>query len=190
MSVPSQDTLPASVSKPETSGKNWLLFSIHFQLAVKAKGKWSHFDGTVLRPEAIPADQAEAIVIGGGEDPNDNLVERQLEWDKDKDVALYLLSQRLSDSTLVSVEKYTLYSRKWAVIVHEYTVKSVYAQTVLYTEFLESKLLESKDIYKFINNLHTCKEELSQSRVNVSNVNYYSTIISSLPKYLSTFALS
>ena len=79
MSVPSQDTLPASVLKLETSGKNWLLFLIHFQLAVKAKGKWSHFDGTVLRPEAIPADQAEAIVIGGGEDPNDNLVECQLE---------------------------------------------------------------------------------------------------------------
>ena len=112
MSVPSQDTLPASVPKLETSGKNWLLFSIRFQLAVKAKGKWSHFDGTVLRPEAISTDQAEAIVIGGGEDPNDNLVECQLEWDKDKDVALYLLSQRLSDSTLVSVEKYTLCSRK------------------------------------------------------------------------------
>ena len=79
MSVPSQDMLPASVPKLETSGKNWLLFLICFQLAVKAKGKWSHFDGTVSRPEAISADQAEAIIIGGGEDSNDNLVECQLE---------------------------------------------------------------------------------------------------------------
>ena len=79
MSVPSQDTLPASIPKLETSRKNWLLFLICFQLAVKAKGKWSHFDGTVSRPEAILIDQAEAIVIGGGEDPNDNLVECQLE---------------------------------------------------------------------------------------------------------------
>ena len=190
MSVPSQDTLPASVPKLETSGKNWLLFSIRFQLAVKAKGKWSHFDGTVSRPEAISADQAEAIVIGGGEDPNDNLVECQLEWDKDKDVALYLLSQRLSDSTLVSVEKYTLCSRKWATIVCEYTVKSVYAQTALHTKFLESKLLEGKDVHEFMNNLHTCREELSQSGVDVSDADYCSTIISSLPRYLSTFALS
>ena len=143
-----------------------------------------------MRPEAIPADQTEAIIIGGREDPNDNLVECQLEWDKDKDVALYLLSQRLSDSTLVSVEKYTLCSRKWATIVHEYTVKSVYAQTALHTEFLESKLSEGKDVYKFMNNLCTCREELSQSGVDVSDVDYHSTIISSLPRYLSTFALS
>ena len=60
----------------------------------------------------------------------------------------------------------------------------------LHTEFLELKLLEGKDVYKFMNNLHTCKEELSQSGVNVSDTDYYSTIISSLPRYLSTFALS
>ena len=88
------------------------------------------------------------------------------------------------------MEKYTLCSRKWAAIVCEYTVKSVYTQTVLYTEFLELKLLESENVCKFMNNLYTCREELSQSGVDVSDADYRSTIISSLPRYLSTFASS
>ena len=153
MSTPSQDTLPASVPKLETSGKNWLLFSIRFQLAVKAKGKWGHFDGSVPRPggpgaagavgpgenESVAGtdaadDEAEAAVAAVAAAGAEEVLEEQTQWDKDEDIALYLLSQRLQDSTLVSVERFRTCAAKWKAIVQAFTEKSVYAQTALRAE--------------------------------------------------------
>ena len=42
------DTLLSSILKLEASGLNWVIFSLCFQDAVKAKGYWGHFDGTNL----------------------------------------------------------------------------------------------------------------------------------------------
>ncbi|THH06822.1 hypothetical protein EW146_g9493 [Bondarzewia mesenterica] len=46
----SSDTLPSSIPKLDTHGENWAIFSIRFETAVKAKGKWDHFDGSNPEP--------------------------------------------------------------------------------------------------------------------------------------------
>lgn len=202
MSSLSHDTLPTSVPTLETSGKNWLLFSLRFTLAVKAKGKWGHFDGTKPRPEppqaqeqaaeaaAGAAEEGGAAAEGVGPDPFDLEVYQELlaEWQKNEDIALYLLSQRLPDSTLVSISRYETCTEKWTAVTREYTEKSVYAQTSLRAEFLEAKMPEGADVREFLNELRTKRETLAQSGVNISDSDYRSTIISCLPRYLSNFA--
>ena len=44
------DSLPLSILKLNSSGLNCAIFSVRFQDAVKAKGFWSHFDGTESQP--------------------------------------------------------------------------------------------------------------------------------------------
>ena len=44
------DTLPLSVPKLDAEGDNWAIFYVHFMDAVKAKGFWGHFDGTLTVP--------------------------------------------------------------------------------------------------------------------------------------------
>ncbi|KAL5520228.1 hypothetical protein ACEPAG_9441 [Sanghuangporus baumii] len=70
MSTQSHDTLPTSIPTLETSEKNWLLYSLHFQLAVKAKEKWGHFDGTKVHSKLAPNTVVAAMIAAGDPDPN------------------------------------------------------------------------------------------------------------------------
>jgi hypothetical protein len=78
----------------------------------------------------------------------------------------------------------------WTAIVKEYTEKSVFAQTELHTSFLESKCAEKGNVHQFLDDLQTKREELSSVGIDVDHKDYRSTIISSLPTYLSNFASS
>jgi hypothetical protein len=68
--------------------------------------------------------------------------------------------------------------------------KCVFAQTELRTSFLESKCAEKENVCQFLDDLQTKREELSSVGVDVDDKDYRSTIISSLPTYLSNFASS
>ena len=79
------DTLPSSVPKLDPSGLNWAVFSLRFQDAVEAKGFWSHFDGTSVRP--TPTTTTPAPMTEGAAAPalvvDDNSAE-VAQWDKDE----------------------------------------------------------------------------------------------------------
>ena len=85
------DTLLANIPKLDTSRKNWVTFIACFQAAVKAKGKWGHFDGSVPCLEELVAGARNAL-LEEGEDPENVLLTCQAEWDSAEDVAWYLLS--------------------------------------------------------------------------------------------------
>ena len=104
----SPDTLPNSVPKLDPRGENWAIFKICFQNAMEVKEKWTHFDTKNTRP-------------------TDKVLAE--EWDKDERMAKYMLTQRLPDSTIIRVQKFTTVAMQWEVIVKEYTEKGESVQT-------------------------------------------------------------
>ncbi|KAK0433213.1 uncharacterized protein EV420DRAFT_1489364 [Desarmillaria tabescens] len=169
------DSLPGSVPKLDASGLNWAVFSIRFRDAVEPKGFWGHFDGTTPRPTASsPPTQAEHTAIEA--------------WDKDERSARSLLTQKIPDSTLMRVHSKTTVRERWEAIVDEYTNKGTYAQTDLRNQFMDMKCEERGDVRVFLDSLRTKREELVTYGVLISADDYRSTIISSLPGYLSNFA--
>jgi len=73
-------------------------------------------------------------------------------------------------------------------VVKEYTEKGAYAQTDMRAKFLASRCPEKGNVRDFLDQLRTKKEELVQVGVVISDSDYLSTIISSLPVSLSSFA--
>ena len=95
---PNQDTLPNTVPKLDPDGSNWVMYRIRFMAAVKAKGKWGHFDGTT--PHPVPAPPAPAAAGGAAAPaapPAPADVQALATWDADEASALYLLLQRISE---------------------------------------------------------------------------------------------
>lgn len=205
------DTLPSTVPKLDPSGSNWLVYRLRFTQAVKAKGKWGHFDGTSYCPQAVDvAVGAEGAVAGQAATPGENpvpaggegnnvaaqlnaaetLLHVQEKWDSDEDMALYLLSQRIPDSSLIQLERLKTCKLKWDSLVNEFTQKSLYAQTSLRSEFLRSKCQDGANVRDFLSELRTKRETLSQSGVEISTEDYRATIIQSLPRHLANFASS
>ena len=76
---------------------------------------------------------------------------------------------------------------RWEAVVKEYTVKGVYAQTEMRAKFLTSRCAEKENMKDFLRGLRLKKEELAQVGVKISDKDYLSTIISSLPDALSNF---
>ena len=83
----------------------------------------------------------------------------------------------------------TVKERREAV-VKEYTVKGAYAQMEMRTKFLTMRCPYKENAKDFLRGLRLKKEQLVQVGVGVkiSDEDYLSTIISSLPVMLSNFA--
>ena len=142
--------------------------------AVEAKGFWGHFDGST------PAPMTSA-------DASDGDKAAKFQWEKDERSARALLTQRLPDSTVMEIHSKKSVKERWEAVVKEYTVKGAYAQTEMRAKFLTSRCLEKGNARDFLRKLRLKKEELAQVGVKISNEDYLSTIISSLPDSLSNF---
>ena len=170
------DPLPTSVPRLETNGSNWAIFSMRFQEAMEANQKWGHFDGTATRP--VPADAAK---------PTPDEVKAGAAWDQDENIARYLLSQRLPDSTAVRLKSLTTARERWAKVKSEFSVKSQYAEADMLTAFTELRCPQGGDVRSFLGQLRVKCEELSAVGVTMMDKEYWSAIIKSIPDEMSKF---
>ena len=77
---------------------------------------------------------------------------------------------------------------RWEAVVKEYMLKGAYAQTEMRAKFLTLRCPEKGNARDFLRGLRLKKKELAQVGVKISDEDYLSTIISSLPDELSNFA--
>src|SRR5882762_10183578 len=186
----SNDTLPTSIPKLDHHGENWAIFKIRFQNAMEAKDKWGHFNGLTLWPPQpqpmlpfAPPEAMETESIAS----EANLV---AEWDKNECTVKYMLTQRLPDSTLIHIQCYVTIAEQWSAIIEEYTKKGESAQAELWRDFMELCCGASANVWQFLNDLQTQKEEILACGVNINDDDYRVTIIRSIPKDLADFASS
>ena len=166
------DLLPLSVPKLKASGLNWTIFKLHFQDALDVKGFWGHFDGTSVCPiTSSPSTQLQAEAVAT--------------WNKNKHTVKSLLTQKIPDLALILIHSHKLMKDQWAAIVAEYSVKGVFAQTELRSQFLQSKYPEKGNIHKFLYQLCVEHEKLAMVGVDIEEKDYRSTIISCLPPALT-----
>lgn len=167
------DVLPSNVPSLHPNGDNFTIFSLRFLTAVDAKGYSDHFDGTELRPLApITQSQTDELVA----------------WDKAERNSKALLLQKVPDSVAIIISKMSTVSAMWKHIEETFTTKGAYAQTNLRAEFLQSKCPAGGNVREFLENLTVRRETLTTLGVTISEDDFRSTIITSLPKYLADFA--
>lgn len=189
------DTLLLSVPKLDASRMNWVIFTVHFQDAIKAKGFWGHLDGTstcpiALEPKDVKSKSGEAAEAAATMPASPIAEELQAAklLDKDKLSVKSLLTQKIPDSTLMHIHLKKTVFKRWAAIKKEYTEKGAYVQMDMRAQFLESKCPEKGNVCEFLDNLCVKQEELASIGVDITEQDYCSTIIFSLPYSLTNFA--
>ena len=78
--------------------------------------RWRYFDRNNMSPK--PNDLTK---------PTDDELQKIDKWDYKDQVACYLLSQHLPDTTAIRLSSYTTAATRWSRVNDEYTAKSVYA---------------------------------------------------------------
>ena len=166
-----------SVPRLEPNGSNWAIFSMRFQEAMEANLKWSHFDSSATRP--VPKD---------AKNPTDDKKKSGLAWDQDEVMAHYLLSQRLPDSTAVCLKGLASAKECWDKVKAEFSVKSQYTEADMLTSFSEMRCPRGGDVRSFLGLMRVKHEELAAVGITMSDKEYRSAIIKSLPEEMSKFA--
>jgi hypothetical protein len=176
------DTLPSTVPKLDSNGQNWAIFHLRFTDAIEAKGFWGHYDGSTPcptlpgEPVPTPGDRAAHLTALS-------------QWEKDERSAKTLLTQKLPDSTLLKIRLKKSVKERWEAVVKEYTEKGEFVKTDLKGKFLMMKFVEKGgNARDFLDGLRVKKEELAEVGVTITDEEYLSTIISSLPESLANFA--
>jgi len=125
------------IPRLEQDGSNWAIFQTRFQMAMIASNYWDCFDGSRARPIAkdlaAPTKDEEGAIAT---------------WEKDDNIARYLLSQRLPDSAVLSFSSCSSVQICWKLVTEEYRAKSAFAQSALEQVFLDMRCPKGGDIRK------------------------------------------
>src|SRR6266404_5476034 len=168
--------LPTTVPHLKPTGANWAIFSMCFQEAMEANQKWSHFKGMLKYPtpvddKNIMANEQKAIDAWNLED-------------------CYMLSQQLPDSTAICLKTLATVQECWKKVSDKFSIKSQYAETDLLTAFNDMCCPKGRNICKFLGQMRVKWEELAAVRVMMTEKEYHSAIIKSLPEDMVKFASS
>ena len=163
----------------EPNGSNWAIFSMHFEEAMLASQKWGHFDGTSTcltpkDPKAIEATEQKAMD----------------EWDHAEMLAQYMLLQHLPDSTAIHLKNILTIAERWTEVRNKFSVKSQYADVNLLTSFSDMCCLSTAEVRTFLAQMCVKCEELVAIGVAMTDKDYQSAILKSVPEEMSKFALN
>ncbi|KAF8221947.1 hypothetical protein L208DRAFT_1325098 [Tricholoma matsutake] len=161
------------------TGLNWTAFSICFQEAIEGKGFWGYFDGTLPKPtvSSLPA--------AGEQEVLDQWTRNECSMDKAWQgyekcmVGVWPYLQNVITNYLARVLSHPYLKDRWDLIKKE-----------VCTHFMDSKCPDKGNICEFLDELHIEKEKLSTYGVTIKDKDYHSTIITSLPNFLSNFTSS
>jgi hypothetical protein len=128
----------------DPSRKNWVMFRRRFTIVVKAKKVWGHFDGSSLKPVVPPATTAGVAPAVAAPAVT---ADAMREWDEAEDLAMYLLTQKLEDTTLRKHIAKTTVVDLWNAIVAEFTLKSQMVQANMCQELMNMRARSGVDLH-------------------------------------------
>jgi len=176
-STPQQLILSAEVPHLDIEGSNWAVFVRRLQRAMAINGCWGHFDSSDPRP--VPKDW---------KNPTDAEVQAIQHWDREDDVAGYLMSQRLPDAIIMDIEKHKTTQEQWEALCCIFSAKTDFMQTDLHQSFIDMKCPKGGDIRKFLTDLKQQRHHLTAIGIPITDIEYKHTILCSIPEPLASYA--
>jgi hypothetical protein len=144
---------------------------------MKANQKWGHFNGSITCP--IPANV---------DKPTDDKKTAMADWDRSESVMLYMLSQRLPDSTAVRLQSITTVADCWAKVTGEFSVKSQYTKIDLLSTFSKMRCSTISEVWTFLGQMRMKREELAAIGISMTPKDYQTAILKAIPEEMSKFA--
>ncbi|KAF8229548.1 hypothetical protein L208DRAFT_1286088, partial [Tricholoma matsutake] len=156
-----------AVEKLESAGNNWVTFQCHFMIAMKQKRVFRHFDGSATKPAVSdPPTTDETVALAA--------------WQEKEDTAMYLLSQKLADSTLTKYMWKETVVQMWSVIIQEFMQKSILVHSNMHSKFMAMHYTPGTNLHAELDCVHVEYETLLNADVKVSDNNYHTLIINFL----------
>jgi uncharacterized membrane protein YgcG len=177
-----------TIEKLDVSGSNWVIWERRFTIAVRQKEVFGHFDRTCVKPK-VPV----TVSTEEGESSGDSKMLEHIKvlaaWQKKEDLVMHLLVQKLPDSTFSKCMREKSVAEMWAVIVAEFTEKSMLMQSHLYQEFMAMRYEKGANLRTELDRVRMKYQSLYSIGIEVSDNDYCTLVINFLPANLSNFVV-
>ena len=174
------------IPKLEVSGTNWVIFKDRFTWALDARSILDHIDGSAKEPkDPIPAAIREKISETPLTEENKKL---ETEWKKDlkewkqgEAIAKQQIASSIPDSLFMKIRaKGTAYNI-WTELGKHFEKRSRMVSIDLRRRIQEQRCTDKGDITEHLATLRTMRENLASMGESLSDSDFYSIIMGSLP---------
>jgi gag-polypeptide of LTR copia-type len=119
--------------------------------------------------------------------PTDDETKALNAWQEKEDTAMYLLSQKLADLTLIKYMWKTTVTEMWSAIVLEFTQKSMLVHLNMHLKFMAMHCMPGANLHTELDQVCVEYETLLNADVMVTDNDYCTLIINFLPSHLTSF---
>ena len=166
-----------TVPKLESDGRNWIIFKNCLEWALAAQGVVAHLDAQKAPKPVKPLEAAKLAAYKT----------ELATWEKTEFTCRQQLARALPDSTLWKILHASTVADMWKTTVTEFKSKTVLVQADLRARFQSLKCPEKGDLRAHLDKLRSMREELAAVGVSLSDDEYTSTIIRSLPAHYANY---
>ena len=182
------------IPKLEATGTNWVIFKDRFTWALDARSILDHIDGNGEEPnDPIPAAIREKVSTTPLTEENKKLDtewKKELkEWKQGEAITKQQIASSIPDSLFMKIRGKGSAYNIWTELGKHFEKRSKMVSIDLRRRIQETKCADKGDINEHLATLRTMRENLASMGETLSDVDFYSIIMGSLPasydQYLS-----
>jgi hypothetical protein len=181
--------------KLEPDGSNWVIFKDRFLYAAAAASLKLHVDGTgkapvalkaPVAPEAEPATSSEPLTEEQEKEVSDYETEL-LKWQTGEAIIKQAIASVIPDSLFLEVRKEETAFRMWEAVRNQREKKSRMVTVDLRRRLQAEKCAEQGDVRAHLNKLQAMREDLASMGGSISDEDFTSIILGSIPLSYDTY---
>src|SRR5277367_5246867 len=173
----------ARIPKLEADGSNWVIFKDRFLYAAEAASLKDHVDGTRAAPVAPSGSSTKPL-------PEDAMADHQAaltKWNIDEAIIRQAIASSISDSLFLEVRKQDTALKMWEAVRNQREKKSRMVTVDLRRKLQAEKCAEQGDVRAHLNKLQAMREDLASMGGSISDEDFTSIILGSIPLSYDTY---
>jgi hypothetical protein len=176
------------IPKLEVNGLNWVIFKDRFVFAAAAAGWEKHIDGTGTEPSPPAFVTGVPIVLTAEQTTKQELYEgKKLMWLTGEAVIKQAITTTISDSLFIEIQKEVTACLMWEAVRMKREKKLRMVTVDLRRKLQAEKCLEHGDVRAHLNKLQTMREDLASMGGSISDEDFTSIILGSIPPLYDTY---
>ena len=193
MSNPRLSDIITAIPALNENGSNWSIFKIRFHLALFPYDLFHHYVPDLKHPKPVNpvsrlSSDPKGILTEAETKLKDKFDNELAKWERDEEIAQYILSRVIPDSMLWKIYSETKpVSQMWTMLTTEFEQKTALVQADLRAKFHSYRCPEKGDIRTHLSRLRQMHQELQNIGVTIDDRDYVAIIMQSLPSTYADF---
>lgn len=177
----------AKIPRLEADGSNWVIFKDRFMFAAAAASLASHVDGTGAEPTLATDFPKSGPLTDAQKAEYDIYASNLARWRSDEAIIRQAIASTISDSLFLEVRRNESAKGMWEAVRDQREKKSRMVTVDLRRKLQAEKCTESGDIRAHLYKLQAMREDLASMGGSITDEDFTSIILGSIPQSYDTY---